>query len=97
MNITEVKIRKTEVSARLKAVVSVTFDQEFVLHDVKLIDGGGRLFLAMPSRKLADGTYCDIAHPISAALRAQLEEKVIRAYREYSAAQPDCGGSEEMI
>ncbi len=93
LNISEVKIRKTEVSERLKAVASVTFDQEFVLHDVKLIDGGGRLFLAMPSRKLPDGTYCDIAHPISPGLRKELEERVIRAYQEHQNERADCGGA----
>jgi stage V sporulation protein G len=97
LNISEVKIRRTEVSARLKAVVSVTFDQEFVLHDVKLIDGGDRLFLAMPSRRLPDGTYCDIAHPISHGLRKELEESVIRAYREHQRERTDCGGGKSML
>lgn len=79
MKITEIKIRKTEVSAKLRAVVSVTFDEEFVVHDIKVIDGGDRLFLAMPSRKLPDGTFCDIAHPVSAALRKALERQVTEA------------------
>ncbi|SMC77247.1 SpoVG family protein [Papillibacter cinnamivorans] len=80
MKITEIKIRKTEVSPKLRAVVSVTFDDEFVVHDIKVIDGGDRLFLAMPSRRLPDGTFCDIAHPVSAALRKTLEQRVTEAF-----------------
>lgn len=65
----------------MKAVVSVTFDHQIVVHDIKIIDGPERLFLAMPSRKAADGTYRDIVHPISAEARAMLENAILDQYR----------------
>lgn len=80
MNITEVKIRHIYPEGRLRAIVSLTIDNEFVIHDVKIIEGPERVFVAMPSRKEADGTYRDIAHPINAQVRQQLEEKIITEY-----------------
>lgn len=90
MVITDIKIRKTGVSPRLRAVVSVTFDDAFVVHDIKVIRSGGRLFLAMPSRKLADGTFSDIAHPISPVLRNELERQVLEAF--HAVMGPDTEG-----
>lgn len=80
MNITEVKIRHIYPEGRLRAIVSLTIDNEFVIHDIKIIEGPERVFVAMPSRKEADGTYRDIAHPINAQVRQQLEEKIITEY-----------------
>jgi stage V sporulation protein G len=82
MNITQIKINRTQESGRMRAVVSVTFDHQIVVHDIKVIDGPERLFLAMPSRKAADGTFRDIVHPISAEARAMLENAILDKYRE---------------
>ncbi|MCL2002555.1 MAG: septation regulator SpoVG [Oscillospiraceae bacterium] len=81
MNITQIKINRTQESGRMKAVVSVTFDHQIVVHDIKVIDGPERLFLAMPSRKAADGTFRDIVHPISAEARSILETAILSRYR----------------
>lgn len=64
----------------MKAVVSVTFDDCFVVHDIKVIEGQSKLFIAMPSRKTSDGEFKDIAHPINAEARAELEEKILAEY-----------------
>jgi len=80
MEITDIKFRHLQEVGRLKALVSVTFDNVFAVHDIKIIDGQDRLFLAMPSRRMPDGKYRDIVHPIDPGLRAELEEKVITAY-----------------
>lgn len=82
MEITDVKFRHFNDSGRLRALVSVTFDDIFAVHDIKVIDGQDRLFLAMPSRRMPDGKFRDIVHPIGPALRAELEERVLRAYEE---------------
>lgn len=81
MNISDVKIRKIFEEGPMKAVASITFDEAFVVHDVKVIYTNDRYFIVMPSRKNQDGTYRDIAHPITAAFRAEVEEKVLAAYR----------------
>jgi len=80
MQITDVKIRKTFSEGPMLAVASITLDGVFVVHDVKVILANDRRFIVMPSRKNPDGTYRDIAHPITADFRAQLEEAVIAAY-----------------
>lgn len=80
MNITDVRLRKLPTEGKLKAIVSVTFDNEFVLHDIKIIEGNESLFLAMPSRRLSNGEYRDIAHPINAEARKELEDVVFKEY-----------------
>jgi stage V sporulation protein G len=80
MQITDIKIRKIFDEGPMKAVVSVTFDGQLAVHDVKVINAKDRFFIVMPSRKNPDDTYRDIVHPINAAFRAQLEEAVIDAY-----------------
>lgn len=82
MNITDVRIRKVYVEGKMKAIVSVTFDDAFVIHDVKVVEGQNGLFVAMPSRKTPEGEYRDIAHPISTDARAVIQEAVLRAYEE---------------
>ena len=69
MNITDVRVRKVAKEGKMKAVVSITIDDEFVVHDIKVIEGEKGLFIAMPSRKATDGEYRDIAHPINSATR----------------------------
>ncbi|MGE4548619.1 MAG: septation regulator SpoVG [Intestinibacillus sp.] len=81
MEITDIKFRHFENEGRLKALVSITFDGTFAVHDIKLIDGQDRLFLAMPSRRMPDGKYRDIVHPIGNELRDKLEDRVITEYR----------------
>ncbi|MBR3998454.1 MAG: SpoVG family protein [Clostridia bacterium] len=82
MVITDIKVRKLFDEGPMKAIVSVTFDGELALHDIKVIHVRDKNFIVMPSRKNADGTYRDIVHPINADFRGKLEEEVIRAYEE---------------
>ena len=82
MRISEVRIRKVEKEdSKLKAVASVTFDDSFVVHDIKIVEGTEGLFVAMPSRKTKEGEYKDIAHPINPETRSQLSEAVLDAFR----------------
>lgn len=81
MNITEIKVRKTYDDTRFKALVSVTIDSDFAVHDIKVIQGPDRLFVAMPSRKDDNGVYRDITHPITVQARRQLEDSILEAYR----------------
>ena len=80
MQITDVRIRKVEKEGKMKAVASITIDNEFVVHDIKIIDGDKGLFIAMPSKKTLDGEYRDIAHPIYSESRERFERSVIQAY-----------------
>lgn len=82
MNITDVRIRKITQEGRMKAVVSVTFDDAFVVHDVKIVEGNNGLFVAMPSRKTPEGEFRDIAHPITADAREIIQSAVLKAYQE---------------
>ena len=89
MKITDVKIRKVFGEGPMKAVASVTFDNELAVHDVKVIFARERYFVVMPSRKNPDGTYRDIVHPINAQFRAALEEAVTGAYFTYLETAPN--------
>lgn len=80
MTITDVRVRKIAKDGKMKAIVSVTFDNEFVVHDIKVIEGEKGLFIAMPSWKTADGEYRDIAHPINSDTRQQLQEMILDEY-----------------
>lgn len=80
MRITDVRIRKLPEDSKLKAVVSVTFDDQIVIHDIKIIEGAESIFVAMPSRKLPNGEFKDIAHPINAETRKELEEAIFKQY-----------------
>ncbi len=80
MNITDVRIRKVEKEGKMKAVVSITIDDEFVVHDIKVIEGEKGFFIAMPSRKTADGEYRDIAHPINSATREFIQKTILDSY-----------------
>ncbi|MFZ3100939.1 MAG: septation regulator SpoVG [Desulfitobacteriaceae bacterium] len=82
MDITDVRIRKVNVEGKMKAVVSVTIDNAFVVHDVKVVEGTNGLFVAMPSRKTPEGEFRDIAHPISSAAREIIQTAVLKAYQE---------------
>ena len=80
MRITDVRVRKIDKEGKMKAIVSVTFDDEFVVHDIKVIDGDKGLFVAMPSKKASDGAYRDIAHPINSSTRDNIQKVVLEAY-----------------
>ena len=80
MQITDVRIRKVEKEGKMKAVVSITIDEEFVVHDIKVIDGEKGLLIAMPSRKAADGEYRDIAHPINSDTRNKIQQIILEKY-----------------
>ena len=80
MQITELRLRKVENEGKLKAYVTVTFDNCFLVHNVKIIEGKTGLFIAMPSRKTANGEYKDVAHPISPDFRNELQEKILAEY-----------------
>ncbi len=82
MQITDVRIRKVEKEGKMKAVVSITIDEEFVVHDIKIIEGEKGLFIAMPSRKAADGEYRDIAHPINSETRDRIQKLILEKYQE---------------
>lgn len=80
MEITDIRIKKVASEGKMKAVASVTFDNAFAVHDVKVIEGPEKLFVAMPSRRTPDGEYRDVAHPINSDMRNMLESKVLAAY-----------------
>ena len=80
MNITDVRIRKVADEGKMKAIVSITFDNEFVVHDIKIIDGQNGLFIAMPSRKMNEGDFRDIAHPILSETRNKIKDAIFAEY-----------------
>lgn len=80
MQITDVRIRKVDKEGKMRAVVSITIDDEFVVHDIKVIEGEKGLFIAMPSRKAVDGEYRDIAHPINSNTRDLIQNLILDAY-----------------
>lgn len=82
MQITDVRVRKVAKEGKLKAVVSITLDEEFVVHDIKVIEGEKGLFIAMPSKKSADGEYRDIAHPINSGTRERIQSIILEKYEE---------------
>lgn len=81
MEITDIRVRKINVDSKMKAVVSVTFDNCFVVHDIKVIEGQDKLFVAMPSRKTPEGEFKDIAHPINMEMREHLEKSILQKYQ----------------
>lgn len=80
MEITDVRVRKIAAEGKMKAIVSVTFDNEFVVHDIKVIEGQNGLFIAMPSRKTPDGEFKDIAHPINTQTREKIQKFILDEY-----------------
>ena len=82
MQVTDVIVRKLTKEGKMRAVVSVTFDNEFVVHDIKIIEGEKGLFIAMPSKKATDGEYRDIAHPINSETRDKLQQIILEKYEE---------------
>ena len=80
MQITDVRVRKITKEGKMKAIVSITLDDEFVVHDIKVIEGEKGLFIAMPSKKATDGEYRDIAHPINSSTRENLQRVILESY-----------------
>ncbi|HOB35372.1 MAG: septation regulator SpoVG [Firmicutes bacterium] len=87
MNITDIRIRRVNSAGRMKAVVSVTFDDQFVVHDIKVVEGNNGYFVAMPSRKGADGEFRDVAHPITTETRNMLQTMILEAYNQLEVAE----------
>jgi stage V sporulation protein G len=88
MEITDVRIRKVAAEGKMKAIVSVTFDNEFVVHDIKVIEGQNGLFIAMPSRKTPDGEFKDIAHPINTQTREKIQKSILDEYTKIINEEP---------
>ena len=89
MQITDVRVRKVAKVGKLKAVVSITFDDEFVVHDIKVIEGEKGLFIAMPSKKAMDGEYRDIAHPINSGTRDRIQSTILEKYKQALEEEPE--------
>lgn len=88
MKITDVRVRKMTQDSKMKAIVSITIDDEFVVHDIKVIEGEKGLFIAMPSKKASDGEYRDIAHPINSGTRDMIQKVILESY-ERALLEPD--------
>ena len=80
MQITDIRVRRIMKEGKMKAVVSITLDNEFVVHDIKVIEGDKGLFIAMPSKKASDGEYRDIAHPINSSARDAIQKQILESY-----------------
>ena len=89
MNITDVRVRKVNVEGKMRAIVSITLDNEFVVHDIKVIEGENGLFIAMPSKKGNDGEYRDIAHPINSDTRERIQKIILKKFEEVMEAEPE--------
>ncbi len=89
MQITDVRVRKVTKEGKLKAVVSITIDEEFVVHDIKVIEGEKGLFIAMPSKKALDGEYRDIAHPINSRTRERIQSTILTRYQQALEEEPE--------
>lgn len=88
MKITDVRVRKITKEGKMRAIVSITIDEEFVIHDIKVIEGDKGLFIAMPSKKATDGEYRDIAHPINSGTRDRIQKIILESY-EKALDEPD--------
>ncbi len=94
MYITDVRERKMTKEGKMKAVVSITIDEEFVVHDIKVVEGEKGLFIAMPSRKSADGEYRDVAHPINSETRNAIQDLILQAYEKALLEEPEVPAEE---
>ncbi|PTF46011.1 stage V sporulation protein G [Staphylococcus cohnii] len=89
MKVTDVRLRKIQTDGRMKALVSITLDESFVVHDLRVIEGNSGLFVAMPSKRTPDGEFRDIAHPINSEMRQEIQDAVMKAYDETDEVIPD--------
>jgi stage V sporulation protein G len=96
MRITDVRIRKVNDEGKMRAVVSVTFDDEFVVHDIKVIEGQNGLFIAMPSRKMGEGDFRDIAHPLTSETRNRIKDAIFVEYNKVIEEMDEYASQEEV-
>src|SRR5699024_871719 len=89
MKVTDVRLRKIQTDGRMKALVSITLDESFVVHDLRVIEGNSGLFVAMPSKRTPDGEFRDIAHPTNSAMRQEIQDVVMKVYDETDEVIPD--------
>lgn len=89
MKVTDVRLRKIQTDGRMKALVSITLDEAFVIHDIRVIEGNSGLFVAMPSKRTPDGEFRDIAHPINSDMRQEIQDAVMKVYDETDEVIPD--------
>lgn len=89
MKVTDVRLRKIQTDGRMKALVSITLDESFVVHDLRVIEGNTGLFVAMPSKRTPDGEFRDIAHPINSEMRQEIQGAVMKVYEETDEVIPD--------
>ena len=89
MKVTDVRLRKIQTDGRMKALVSITLDEAFVIHDLRVIEGNSGLFVAMPSKRTPDGEFRDIAHPINSDMRQEIQDAVMKVYDETVEVIPD--------
>mgnify|MGYP002757862982 FL=1 len=89
MKVTDVRLRKIQTDGRMKALVSITLDEAFVIHDLRVIEGNSGLFVAMPSKRTPDGEFRDIAHPINSDMRQEIQDAVMKVYDETDEVLPD--------
>ncbi|KIX89880.1 stage V sporulation protein G [Staphylococcus microti] len=95
MKVTDVRLRKIQTEGRMKALVSITLDDAFVIHDLRVIEGNSGLFVAMPSKRTADGEFRDIAHPINSDMRQAIQDAVMKVYEETDEVLPAQETTEE--
>ncbi|BAH18621.1 septation regulator SpoVG [Macrococcoides caseolyticum] len=96
MKVTDVRMRKLVTDSRMKALASITLDEAFVIHDLRVIDGNNGLFVAMPSKRTSDGEFRDIAHPINSEMRQEIQEAVMKVYDETEAVEPGTIATSEV-
>ena len=89
MKVKDVRLRKIQTAGRMKALVSITLDEAFVIHDLRVIEGNSGLFVAMPSKRTPDGEFRDIAHPINSDMRQEIQDAVMKVYDETDEVIPD--------
>lgn len=89
MKVTDVRLRKIQTDGRMKALVSITLDEAFVIHDLRVIEGNSGLFVAMPSKRTPDGEFRDIAHPINSDMRQEIQDAVMKVCDETDEVIPD--------
>ncbi|MGT0244430.1 septation regulator SpoVG [Staphylococcus aureus] len=95
MKVTDVRLRKIQTDGRTKALVSITLDEAFVIHDLRVIEGNSGLFVAMPSKRRPDGEFRDIAHPINSDMRQEIQDAVMKVYDETDEVVPDKNATSE--
>ena len=96
MKVTDVRLRKIQTDGRMKALVSITLDEAFVIHDLRVIEGNSGLFVAMPSKRTPDGEFRDIAHPINSEMRQEIQDAVMKVYDETDEVIPDKNASSDV-